>query len=136
MSPNSFPIKKITSAQLQDHRVVGLCYNCDEKKIPRHKCTTHHFLLSLCEEFSSEYLINSSSYNTLDPDLDGPTDVHLSLLALSSFPSTHTFKFKGHIANLPITILIDIGSSHITTLTCPSSPTLHYPYYTIFSHGW
>ena len=32
------PIQKITSAQMEERRKKGLCYYCDEKWQPRHKC--------------------------------------------------------------------------------------------------
>ena len=32
------PIKRITPAQMDDRRKKGLCYNCDEKWGPGHKC--------------------------------------------------------------------------------------------------
>ncbi|KAK9997026.1 hypothetical protein SO802_021712 [Lithocarpus litseifolius] len=34
----SIPIKRITPAQMDEMRKKGLCYNCDEKWGPRHKC--------------------------------------------------------------------------------------------------
>jgi len=34
------PIKRLTPTQLQERRALGLCYNCDEKFTPGHKCTT------------------------------------------------------------------------------------------------
>ena len=46
-TPTSLPIKKISSTQLQEHRAIGLCYNCDEKIFPGHKCITKRFLLLL-----------------------------------------------------------------------------------------
>lgn len=35
---------------MQDIRALGLCYNCDEKFIPGHKCTSNRFLLLLIED--------------------------------------------------------------------------------------
>jgi len=32
---------------MQKWRVLGLCYNCDEKFIPRHKCNVSQFFLLL-----------------------------------------------------------------------------------------
>nr|KYP36836.1 hypothetical protein KK1_041999 [Cajanus cajan] len=39
------PIKHLTSAQMQERRALGLCYNYDDKYIPGHKCSTSRFLL-------------------------------------------------------------------------------------------
>ena len=35
---SSIPIKRITPAQMDERRKKGLCYNCDEKWGPGHKC--------------------------------------------------------------------------------------------------
>ena len=32
------PIKRITPTQMDERRKRGLCYNCDEKQGPGHKC--------------------------------------------------------------------------------------------------
>lgn len=53
MTPNlppTPPIRRLSPAQLQERRAQGLCYNCDEKYIPGHKCTTPKFLLLMTEE--------------------------------------------------------------------------------------
>jgi len=34
----SIPIKRLTPAQMQERRENGLCYNCDEKFQPGHRC--------------------------------------------------------------------------------------------------
>ena len=35
---SSYPIKKLTSEEMQARRDKGLCYNCDEKYSRNHKC--------------------------------------------------------------------------------------------------
>jgi len=47
-----------------------------------------------------------------DQPTDTPTHIHLSFQALCGAPSAHTFSFDGYIGHLPVTILIDTGSSH------------------------
>jgi len=48
--PNTFtpasapiPIKRLSSSPMQERRALGLCYNCDEKFILDHKCTSSRF---------------------------------------------------------------------------------------------
>lgn len=43
--PTSLPIKTLTPAKLQSRREKGLCYNCDERYFPGHKCKSQFFLL-------------------------------------------------------------------------------------------
>lgn len=37
--------KKMSYAELQERRAKGLCYNCDEKFSPQHKCPNRRLLL-------------------------------------------------------------------------------------------
>nr|KYP60274.1 hypothetical protein KK1_015727 [Cajanus cajan] len=50
--PQSLPVKRMTSQQLQERRAAGLCYNCGEKFHPGHKCATPQFLLLLSQDDS------------------------------------------------------------------------------------
>nr|KYP56554.1 hypothetical protein KK1_002795 [Cajanus cajan] len=47
---SSLPIHRLSPSQLQERRIAGLCYNCDEKFVPGHKCASPHFLLLLTED--------------------------------------------------------------------------------------
>jgi len=42
--PN-IPIKRLTPAQMQERREKGLCYNCDEKFQPGHRCNRPRLFL-------------------------------------------------------------------------------------------
>ena len=101
------PIKRLSSSQMQERRALGLCYNCDEKFIPGHKCTTSRFLLLLDEPISEP--IEDPSPAT---DYTNTIHFHLSPQALTGTISPKTLKFTGLIHNLPVTVLIDSGSSH------------------------
>ena len=126
-TPPQLPIKKLTFAQLQEHRAAGLCYNCDAKKIPGHKCNFSRLLLLLSEDLTPEHPTNTSTHifsnpqspTFSDPELDfsnpetyDTTHINLSFQALSGTPSSNTFKLEGLLGHLSITILIDTGSSH------------------------
>jgi len=41
----SIPIKRLTPAQMQERREKGLCYNCDEKFQPGHRCNRPRLFL-------------------------------------------------------------------------------------------
>ena len=44
------PIKRISPAQMEERKKKGLCYNCDEKWAPGHKCKSAMlFLLDYVE---------------------------------------------------------------------------------------
>jgi hypothetical protein len=46
LPPPATPLKvqKLTRAEMNERQLKGLCYNCDEKYFPGHKCKEHFFL--------------------------------------------------------------------------------------------
>ena len=48
---NGIPIKRISLAQMEERKKNGLCYNCDEKWGPGHKCKNDMLFLLDCVEF-------------------------------------------------------------------------------------
>ena len=48
-SPTKFktasPMKKLTCKEMQNRRTQGLCFNCDEKFTPGHRCKGSQLLL-------------------------------------------------------------------------------------------
>lgn len=111
-NPPSLPIKRLAAAQLQERRSQGLCYNCDEKFIPGHKCATAKFLLLLDEEDNTSMSENPVLIEDLTEDDPGLIHFQLSLHAINGNPSPKALKFTGLIFGLQVTILVDTGSSH------------------------
>ncbi|XP_058788145.1 uncharacterized protein LOC131662390 [Vicia villosa] len=111
---NRFPIRRITAAQREERRAKGLCFNCDEKFIPGHRCTAGKFLLLMVDEDDT---INLGQEDELLTELDITTEpeetyFQLSPQAVSGHFSPKTLKFKGIIDGLHVTVLIDTGSTH------------------------
>jgi hypothetical protein len=112
------PIKRLTPAELQDCRERGLCYNCDERFQPGHRCRHLFYILVAHPEMPDPTL------ETLTQELlNFPTDPepttqitepspHISLHALMGHPIPQTIRLLGHIDSHPLTILIDSGSTH------------------------
>nr|KYP36817.1 Transposon Ty3-I Gag-Pol polyprotein [Cajanus cajan] len=121
------PIKRLTSAQMQERRALGLCYNCDDKFIPGHKCSTPRFLLLIEDD---------PDLTTTTPSPTDPTSsplFHLSFQALTGHPSPQSFQFRGSIHHLNVRVLIDTGSSHnilqprlASHLQLPITPIPHF----------
>lgn len=108
------PIRRFTQPQLQECRALGLCYNCDEKFIPGHKCNVGRFLL-LLEDNETEVIERideqpAETDTTLPKQID--TYFHLSTQALTGQYSPQTLKFQGKIGELSVMVLIDTGSTH------------------------
>ncbi|XP_019450597.1 PREDICTED: uncharacterized protein LOC109352871 [Lupinus angustifolius] len=111
----SFPIRRLTMAQMQERRAQGLCYNCDEKFHNGHKCQPRRFLLLLDDDFQQTDDTHTSSLETAEEDLTVTDDLihfQLSEQALEGQTSPKTLRFQGSIAGHPIIILVDTGSSH------------------------
>nr|KYP31052.1 Retrovirus-related Pol polyprotein from transposon 17.6 [Cajanus cajan] len=131
-SSSSLPIKRLNTQQIQERRAAGLCYNCDEKFYPGHKCNKPRFLLLLCDEEPNPGLeIADQLQDQLETEQVSPA-IHfqLSSHALTGSPSSQTLKFRGHIQGFSVVVLIDTGSSHniiqpriANFLQLPSVPT-------------
>ncbi|GAV88019.1 hypothetical protein CFOL_v3_31443, partial [Cephalotus follicularis] len=83
------PFKKMTMAELKARRDKGLCYNCDDKFYPEHKCKAQFHLI----------LTESVVETTHDSDSKG--QVNPQTLRLTS-------TFKEH----QLQVLVDGGSTH------------------------
>ena len=105
-------VKKISPTEMQLRREKGLCYFCDEKFYFSHKCPNRQFLFLQLEEEDvedSSSLIAPSDVQeveTIEPD-----DHHLSLNALKGGVGVSTIRLMAYIDKLPVTVLIDGGSS-------------------------
>jgi len=122
-SNNSIPIKRVTTPEMQERHNKGLCYNCDDKYHPGHRCVKCQFLLLLAddgppeeqEEFDVELSdpgpASPSTTKESSPVPDGE-HFHLSTAALRGPPSPRTLRVEGRIQELQVTILIDSGGSH------------------------
>ncbi|KAH9699108.1 hypothetical protein KPL71_024219 [Citrus sinensis] len=99
------PIKRISAAEMQERRANKLCYYCDEKFEPGHKCKQRQIYL-LEGEDDAEL---SDEGNKIGDDEE---DHLVSLHAMSGAVSHQTMRIKGNIKKKGIIILIDSGSTH------------------------
>jgi len=135
------PFVQRTTEEIAFHKEKGLCYNCDEKWSATHRCKGR-VLLFIADSPSFE--IDDLSPKTSTTQEAEPNDVsepitdntypHISLHALSGFPSSETFRLFGVINLACLTILIDSGSTHnflqpriaqFLHLPVQSTPPLH-----------
>ena len=102
-------------------REKGLCYNCDDKWNPGHRCKGG-ILLLIADNPETEEETRESCVDSITTSEEAPRDQsqllsddphpHISLHALSGLPSSDTFRLSGIIKHAPITVLIDSGSTH------------------------
>ncbi|KAF5462657.1 hypothetical protein F2P56_018645 [Juglans regia] len=109
------PVHKIKPQQMKDQRDKGLCYYCDSKWNPGHKCQQPKlFLIEEVEEELSDTLKEEEAIeggemldfvtNTVQPEI--------SLHALIGSVNPRTMRVKGRVGNQKVVILIDSGSTH------------------------
>ncbi|WVY92276.1 hypothetical protein V8G54_037790 [Vigna mungo] len=95
---NITPIKKMTSAEMQLRREKGLCFTCDDKFTPSHRCPNRQYLLLQLDE--EEVLpAQESTPSELTLESSVLLEPHLSYNAL-----------KG--ASVRVQVLFDSGSSN------------------------
>ncbi|KAL0291648.1 UNVERIFIED_CONTAM: Retrovirus-related Pol polyprotein from transposon.6 [Sesamum radiatum] len=109
---------------MQARRAQGLCFNCDEKFSPGHKCKAKQFLLLLPGDHDSDISPGSDSDIDAPPpppqppsflhsdSISSPLHFHLSDAAMSGPVSHRTLFLRGSIFEHSVTVLIDSGSSH------------------------
>ncbi|VFQ87786.1 unnamed protein product [Cuscuta campestris] len=109
--PSSLPIVCLSPAERAERSWKGLCWNCEEKYVPGHRCA-HKFLVLLGTD--DEEL-------TDDLDADAPpvmTDTALitgdvsSILNMSELPNPRSLRLAGSINGSAVQVLIDGGSTH------------------------
>jgi len=112
------PVQRISSAQMRERREKGLCYNCDEKWIPSHKCKSPTlYLLHATEPIIDDTMVEEfvepfDKCDPLEPIIQEVVEPEISLHALSGSIAPKTMRLVGFIRHKRVVILIDSGSTH------------------------
>ena len=93
---------------MQARRDKGLCYNCDVKFVPGHKCKNQQVYM-LETMLESEEVEENEEATTRETQQTVP---EISLHALSRVDTPQTMHVRGMIQGKPLHILIDSGSTH------------------------
>jgi len=107
----SLNVKRITPAEMQLRREKGLCYCCDEKFSFNHKCHNRQSLLLQMEDDNEDPISTIIPQGTQEDEIVESEDHHLSFNALKGGRGVGTIRFIAYIEKLPVTVLIDGGSS-------------------------
>jgi hypothetical protein len=101
-----------------ERQLKGLCYNCDDKKFPRHKCKEQNIFMAISKDVLEDYveapfMAESPKPTDMTPPSDPPkVEPVISLNALTRFSAPQTPKPIGYIKNQKVIILVDSGSTH------------------------
>lgn len=100
---------RMSYAELQDRRAKGLCYNCDEKFSPHHKCSNRRLLLLHWDEElddNTDVTVETIQESTQSLQQDFQS---LSLHAMDSSLISGTLRFTGYINGHAVQVLLDGG---------------------------
>lgn len=118
-APRTTPIKHLSETEMRVRRDKGLCYNCDEKWSRGHRCVQQKlYLLDVDSPPELEEYVDAQE--TVDdevephqpepPSPEAPPEI--SVHALAGVTTPQTMRVQGFFKKIPLTILIDSGSTH------------------------
>jgi hypothetical protein len=108
----------MTRDEMVERQLKGLCYNCDDKYFPGHKCKEQKIFMAISEDISEEDvgtpLVSESPEITNKTPPSDPPEVELiiSLNSLIGFFTPQILKLIGYIKHWKVMILVDCGSTH------------------------
>jgi hypothetical protein len=103
---------------MDERQLKGLCYNCDDKYFPGHKCKEQNLFMAISEDIQEDDddtspMPESPENSEINPPSDPPAEEPIiSLNALTSFSAPQTLKLIGYIKHRKVIILVDSGSTH------------------------
>jgi hypothetical protein len=99
--------KRLSWDEMQKRRAQGLCFNCNDKFTPGHKC--QGLLLLECQP--AEYEMEEEELQIAD-NMGDQAEPEILLYALTSWTSPQTMRVAATIGSQHVMVLIDSGSTH------------------------
>ncbi|KAM6583243.1 hypothetical protein CsatB_010245 [Cannabis sativa] len=109
-SSPSLPVKRLSRAELKDKREKGLCFTCDEKYNPGHKCKNR--VLILCAQGDEEEDDETVMGGDIVTDQEESLAEEGSLNSLSNAANPRIFRITAYHGKEPLEVLIDTGSNN------------------------
>ncbi|KAI0501936.1 hypothetical protein KFK09_016881 [Dendrobium nobile] len=109
---NQGGFKRLTDSELKEKRVKGLCYRCDEKFAPGHRCkekTLHVIVVGDSDGDTDEGATMEKLCEVEHPHLDM---IEVSLNSMEGLPFHPTMKMEGEIEGCKVRVLFDSGATH------------------------
>ena len=106
---------RLTDAEFQVRRDKGLCFHCDEKFSPGHKCKKQLNILLVHDdeqEPSDDSEPDWAPVDTDSPEVNNIVTAFASCNSVQGLSKRSTMKLHGKIENRDIVILIDPGATH------------------------
>jgi hypothetical protein len=118
--------------EMDERQLKGLCYNCDDKYVPQHKCKEQNIFMAICEDVSKDdlkapFVANSPEPTNMTPPSDPPeVEPVISQNSLTGFYAPKTLNLIGYIKHQKVIILVNSGSTHNFIHCCISQETNCY----------
>nr|DAD19760.1 TPA_asm: hypothetical protein HUJ06_021223 [Nelumbo nucifera] len=105
-TPSTLPVRRLTPTELKERHDKGLCFNCNEKFSPGHRCKKF-FVIESCWQGDGdiEMEIEGERESTHD-------ELEVSLHAITGHTPGRIMKVKGKVGGEEVTALVDSGSTH------------------------
>jgi hypothetical protein len=104
MSQQPLPIKRLTPEELKERQEKGLCFKCNEKYGPEHRCKRLFMIEAYLREEEDGEEITQVQEEEVIPEI--------SLHAMTRKDNPETMKIYGRIGKTIFLALIDSGSTH------------------------
>ncbi|RVX02376.1 Retrovirus-related Pol polyprotein from transposon 297 [Vitis vinifera] len=133
--PTQVTIKRLSWDEMQKRRAQGLCFNCNERFTPGHKCQAPQLMLlegCIQEDETPEEIggVNTTREISEIEEDDNGKEPEITLHALTGWTVPRTMRIKAIIGAHEVVALIDSGSTHnfisdrvAETLCLPVKPT-------------
>ncbi|KAL4021138.1 hypothetical protein IC575_019929 [Cucumis melo] len=112
------PVKRLSDAEFRARLDRGLCFRCNDKYSPGHRCKTKEkrelmFFIMNEEENEEENSHEEVTEGTVElKNLELTEDIAIELKAMTRLSSKGTMKLKRWIMQKEIVVLIDSGATH------------------------
>jgi hypothetical protein len=103
---------------MDERRLKGLCYNCDEKYFIGQKCHEQNIFMAIFEDVFEEDVQAPPVLESPEPtDMTQPSnplevEPVISMNALTRFSAPQTLKLIGYINHWNVINIVDNGSTH------------------------
>ncbi|XP_059441736.1 uncharacterized protein LOC132174039 [Corylus avellana] len=99
------PTQRLSPAEMQDRRAQGLCFNCDEKFVPGHRCKKLFLIEGVYADEENWEEVDVFEERRAEEPI-------ISLHANTGTPTSQTMRVKGALESHGLTVLMDTGSTH------------------------
>lgn len=104
---STLPTKRLSPAEMKERRDRGLCYNCNDKFSPGHRCKRLFVIEGVWPNGEDEPEEPQDHQDVQDEEIP-----EISLHAIAGTQAPQTMRVHGWIVRQPIQILVDSGSTH------------------------